>query len=251
MVTVDDSAATIRSSVCMATYRGERFVREQLESILSQLGEHDEIVVVDDASPDGTVAEVVAVDDPRIRVVRLERNGGYVRAFERALREARGEFLFYSDQDDVWAPGRLDAMLEALRQAPFVAGNYSVLGGPETPPSRIPLSPVFDAETGRNLFGIMIGYRPYFGCGMGMTRAGLGLVLPIPAIFVESHDLWTAIVGNTAKGIRHLSRVVVERRLHDANQTPLGWRSPGPLLRARWMLFRALFIARARVSRAG
>jgi glycosyltransferase involved in cell wall biosynthesis len=250
MATDGASATATRVSVCMATYRGAAFVAEQLASILAQLGPDDEIVVVDDASPDDTAEIVANITDQRIRLVRLTENGGYVRAFERALTEAMGEYLFYSDQDDVWAPGRLDEMMTALGGALFVAGNYSVLGESAVPPSRTPLRPEFDTETTRNLFGIMIGYRPYFGCGMGMTRAALPLLMPIPAMFTESHDLWTAIVGNTAHSIRHLSRVVVERRLHDANQTPLGWRSPGLILRARWMLFRALFVARSRVRAA-
>ena len=234
----------------MATYCGEAFVREQLESILIQLSQHDEIVVVDDASQDGTAEAVLAVGDPRIRLISLTSNGGYVRAFERALDESRGQYLFFSDQDDVWSAGRLDTMLASLQNASFVAGNYSVLGGSDTPPARFPLRPSFDVHSARNLFGIMIGYRPYFGCGMGFTREALSLLLPVPAIFTESHDLWTAIVGNTTRSMAHLSAVVVERRLHDNNQTPLGWRPIGPILRARWMLFRALFIARARVRAA-
>ncbi len=203
---LDDAPAPgTRVSVCMATYRGEAFVREQVESILVQLGRHDEIVVVDDASQDGTAEAVLAIGDPRIRLVRLTSNSGYVRAFERALNESRGRYLFFSDQDDVWPAGRLDTMLDSLQSASFVAGNYSVLGAGDTPPARFPLRPSFDLRRAQNLFGIMIGYRPYFGCGMGMTRDALSLVLPIPAIFTESHDLWTAIVGNTAKSMRSSS----------------------------------------------
>jgi glycosyltransferase involved in cell wall biosynthesis len=249
MATDDRSAVGTRVSVCMATYRGELYVREQLESILRQLGPDDEIVVVDDASPDGTYAAIAALTDPRIRLHRLDRNGGYVRAFEEALGRATGRYLFFSDQDDVWVSGRVDRMIASLDDAPFVAGNYSVLGGDGVPPARMPLGPEFDGRTTRNLLGIMIGYRPYFGCGMGMTREVLPLVLPIPRIFFESHDLWTAIVGNTAGGMRHLGEVVVERRLHDNNQTPLGWRPIGPIARARWMLLRGLFIARSRVRK--
>ena len=77
-------------SVCMATYRGAEFVTEQLDSILAQLGDGDEVVVVDDASPDDTVAVVraIAERDPRVRLFPRAQNRGYVRTFEEALGRA-------------------------------------------------------------------------------------------------------------------------------------------------------------------
>ena len=90
----------IRASVCMATYKGAAFVREQIASILAELGPDDELVVVDDASPDETAAIVEGIDDPRIRLVRSPVNRGYVRSFEEAIRLSRGEYVFLSDQDE-------------------------------------------------------------------------------------------------------------------------------------------------------
>src|SRR6476619_5168785 len=92
-----------RASVCMATYHGARFVAEQIESILHQLGDQDELVVVDDASQDATV-DIVSkyAADPRVRLERNPDNLGYVRTFYKALRLARGDYLFLADQDDVW-----------------------------------------------------------------------------------------------------------------------------------------------------
>ena len=74
-------APTVRVSVCLAAHDGAAHIGEQLASILEQLGAHDEVVVVDDASTDVTVAVVEAIGDPRIRLVRNEINVGYVRAF--------------------------------------------------------------------------------------------------------------------------------------------------------------------------
>ena len=122
----------VEVSVAMATYNGSAHVAEQLTSILEQLGPHDEVVVVDDASTDDTRAVLAAFDDPRLRVLESPVNRGYVRAFERALGEARGEVVLLADQDDVWLPGRRDAMVAALRDHQVVATNLTTLGGPAT-----------------------------------------------------------------------------------------------------------------------
>ena len=70
-------AAGVRISVCVATFNGERHVREQLQSVLSQLGPDDEVIVSDDHSGDGTVAEVEAVADPRVTLIRNAETVGY------------------------------------------------------------------------------------------------------------------------------------------------------------------------------
>jgi len=231
----------------MATYRGAKYVREQIQSILDQLAPHDEIVVVDDASLDDTADVIAAFNDPRVKLHRAPVNRGYVRTFEHALILAKGEFLLLSDQDDVWPPGRLQTMLDALSASQFVTANYAVLGGAAQPPATRPMSPRFDTTTKRNLFGIFIGYRPYFGCAMGFRRSVLAQILPIPDFVFESHDLWIALNANAAHTMRHLDSVVVLRRLHDNNVTPLGWRPLGSILRARVMLVRGYLVARRRV----
>ncbi|WP_258190848.1 glycosyltransferase [Arthrobacter sp. PAMC25284] len=119
----------IRVSVCMATYRGAAFVEEQVASILAELGPDDELVIVDDASPDETADVIAAIEDPRVRLVRATANRGYVRTFEEAVRLSRGDYIFLSDQDDVWIPGRVELMLGALAGSRVVASNFDMLGG--------------------------------------------------------------------------------------------------------------------------
>jgi glycosyltransferase involved in cell wall biosynthesis len=234
--------AQIRASVCMATYRGSRFVKEQLSSIIRELGPDDELVIVDDASPDDTVAIVESVEDARVRLVVAPENRGYVRTFEEAIRLSRGRFIFLSDQDDVWIEGRLAAMLRALETAQVVASNFEVLGGGPRP--WIP--ELKSRDSGRNmanLWGVLVGYRAYYGCAMGFRREALPLVVPIPPFVRESHDLWLAICGNMARSVAHLDQATVLRRLHDENQTPAGWRSLRKIAAARIMLLRLMLEA--------
>ena len=246
----------IRASVCMATYKGGADVSEQIESIVAQLGPHDELVIVDDCSPDDTAAVIVEtvarLNESRVFLTRTDSNVGYVRAFEAAIRRSRGRYVFLSDQDDVWAPGRHEAMISGLSGSLVVAGNHSILGRDG---ARLWYPPLRARQSGRhlvNLFAILIGYRPYFGCAMGFRREVIdGGILPMPPYLHESHDVWIAITGNVRRSIRHLDQVVVERRLHGGNQTPLGIRGLGTILGARRMFVRLILEAgrRARTAR--
>ena len=234
-----------RVSVCLASHDGEPWIGEQIRSILDQLGPEDELVVVDDASRDGTIAVVEAFHDARISVFRNDINVGYVRAFERALREARGAYLLLSDQDDVWVPGRVEAMVAALDRAAVVATSVSVLGEPLDPP-RWRVRAADSHRYTANLTALLVGVRWYFGCAMGLRRDILASVLPFPAWLTESHDLWIGLVGNIHRQMVHLEPASVQRRLHATNQTPRGWRSPRTILRARVMLARCLVEAERR-----
>ena len=229
-------------SVCLASYDGARWIEEMLASVLEQLGEDDEVVVVDDASTDDTVARVEAMRDSRVRLHRNEINLGSVRTFERALGLSRGRVVLLADQDDVWVPGRLDAMVAALHDHGLVATSVAVLGEPLVPP-RWPLRAPDSERRLLNLALVLVGTRWYFGCAMGVRRDVLDIALPIPPFVHESHDLWLGIVGNVLGEMTHLERPSVQRRLHDANQTPLHWRSLATIVRSRWMLARAVVVA--------
>lgn len=229
-------------SVCLAAHDGAPWVAELLASVLEQLDPHDEVIVVDDASRDDTVAVVRRVADSRIRLHRNATNLGYVRTFERAMQLSTGDVVLLADQDDVWVPGRVTAMLAALEQHGVVATSVAVLGDTLEPP-RWPLRARDSPRRLVNLIAVMVGVRWYFGCAMGVRRDLLPAVLPIPGWVVESHDLWIGIVGNVAGQMVHLEHPSVARRLHEANQTPLGWRDPVRILRARWMLARCIAVA--------
>ncbi len=235
-------------SVCLASYDGAAWIEELLASVLAQLGPDDEVVVVDDGSSDDTVARVQALGDSRISLHRNEINLGSVRTFERAMTLSRGRWLLLADQDDVWVPGRLEAMVGALRHHGVVATSVAVLGEPLEPP-RWPLRARDSGRRLLNLGLVMVGARWYFGCAMGVRRDVLAVALPIPAFVHESHDLWLGVVGNVLGEMTHLERPSVQRRLHEANQTPLHWRSLPTILRSRWMLARAVAVAVRRARR--
>src|SRR5512137_2493900 len=102
----------------MPTYNGERYLAPALASLLGQLGEGIELVVVDDGSSDGTVALVERLTrGTPTRVLRPGRLGNWVAATNLGLREARGEWACFLHQDDLWLPGRLARLRAELPSA--------------------------------------------------------------------------------------------------------------------------------------
>lgn len=237
-----------RVSVCMATYNGANYVVQQLESILSQLAEDDEVVVVDDASADDTVNVVRGLRDPRVRVRARNRNLGYVRTFEEAIRLCRGTSIFLADQDDVWLPGRVAAMREALCSHAIVASNLLFLDRGDERPAWW-MSSGQQTQWRRNMLRVLAGSSGYYGCGMALRRAALPVVLPFPDYLVESHDLWLGLAGNVLHSIAHLEEPTLRRRVHAENVTPERARDVITVLRARVMLLRAMGTLRSRSRR--
>jgi glycosyltransferase involved in cell wall biosynthesis len=210
----------------MAAYNGAEFIEEQLQSILDQIGPDDEVIVVDDASTDDTVTVIESLGDPRIRLERSPDNRGYVQTFGAALALARGQYILLSDQDDVWCPGRVKPMIDALKSHAVVATNLTIIGttdhGIRGPYGQIDWRVHAGDSThyARNILGILAGNRPYHGCTMGIRQEVLATTLPFPKYLKESHDLWTAIYGNLTHSIVHLEIRSIFKRLHSGNDTP-------------------------------
>ena len=88
-------------SVAMATFNGEKYVKEQLISVLNNLSETDEVVISDDGSTDNTISIVKYLNDKRIKILSGPCDG-LVKNFENAIKNCRGRYIFLCDQDDIW-----------------------------------------------------------------------------------------------------------------------------------------------------
>jgi glycosyltransferase involved in cell wall biosynthesis len=103
-----------RFSVIIPTYGRPKFLQEAVDSVLAQTVGEFEVVVVDDASPE----PVSVSDDPRVRVIRRDENGGPAAARNTGIEHAAGEYLAFCDDDDLMTPERLELALEGLDRAP-------------------------------------------------------------------------------------------------------------------------------------
>jgi len=117
-------------SVCVPAYRAARFIGRTIESVFAQTMDDFELVVVDDASPDGTAEVVSGYSDPRLRLERNPTNLGVAGNWNRAVEMARGRYVKVLCDDDVLYPGCLAsqvAIMDAQPDVALVAGSRDVI----------------------------------------------------------------------------------------------------------------------------
>jgi glycosyltransferase involved in cell wall biosynthesis len=231
-------AIEFRVSVCLAAHNGARFIREQVESILSQLSLGDELIVVDDASSDDTVAILEGFRDARIRIIRQVPNCGVLKTFERALREAAGEVIFLCDQDDVWRGDKVAKTLEAFERTP---GATLVLSNGDLIDSRgRSLEEALHASD-RLPLGVAANLvrNRYQGSTMAFRREILAAALPFPG-GIPMHDSWIGIVNAVVGRAVYLPQKLVSYRRHGDNVTSRHHGTVYRMLAQRWGLLKAL-----------
>lgn len=113
--------ASPRVTVLMTAYNCERFIRDSVGSVLGQTYHDFELLIVDDASTDGTFDILSSFDDARIRILRNESNRGVAYSRKKALANALGEYVAILDADDISLPSRLEEQIGYLDENPSVA----------------------------------------------------------------------------------------------------------------------------------
>jgi len=235
-------------SVCMATYNGERFLKEKINSILSQLQDNDELIIVDDNSTDSTRLIIEGYSDRRIKKIYNERNIGVNKNFEKAIIHSQAKYIFLADQDDIWIPERIDVMLEKLQEQGtlVVSGNVVSIDSGGTPlvASFRKLDSMDSKNKAKILRRIFLGKAAYFGCAMGFSRDLCKVILPFPD-FIESHDLWIVMAGIFLDGNAHCDNNVLYRRIHTNNASLQSRRTYKKIL-SRFIFIRQMMELRKR-----
>lgn len=196
---VVDGATPLKISVCMASCNGERFIREQVDTVLRQLSASDELIIVDDASQDNTRSAIAEFNDDRIRLVRHESRRGIVRTFEHAIRSASGDVLFLCDQDDIWPSDKVPRVMEVFCEHPdvsLVVTNMKVIdeAGAVVRGSRGGYRR-FDAGVLPNLLS-----NRFQGSTMAFRSSLIREVLPFPQGCHLLHDAWIGMRNTIAGG---------------------------------------------------
>lgn len=207
----------MKISVALAAYKGEQYIAEQLESILSQLGENDEVIVSDDY-PQGetrSIVEKYANQDKRIKYIE-GKGKGVVTNFENALKACSGDVIFLSDQDDVWLPDKVSSVMAEIENgADVVLHDASVTDGALniTEPSFFAIRGS-NADYTRNLIK-----NSFVGCCMAFTKQVMHETLPFPKD-LPMHDWWIALAA-IKKGykVSLLQKPLILWRRHGGNVT--------------------------------
>ncbi|MDP5200710.1 glycosyltransferase [Flavobacterium sp. DG2-3] len=207
-------------SVCMASYNGAEFIEEQLRSILNQLDDTDELIIVDDCSKDDTIEKIKIINDSRISVFKNETNKGHVFTFGRAISLTNNDIIFMSDQDDIWLEDRVYIMKKELTDngSLLVSSNTNFINsrGEVLDYKMQGVKSQNSKKNLKNIIDIYLGKENYYGCAMAFKKELKQLILPIPS-YVESHDLWIAKAANLINSNTHCDKITLSRRVHGNN----------------------------------
>lgn len=180
-------------SVCMATYNGELYIRQQIDSILPQLSNSDELIISDDGSTDNTIDIIRSYRDQRVKLFHNTKRHGVAGNFENAILHSEGDIIFFSNQDDVWLPGKISELSDFL-----ITGKYDIVTCNCTLTDEnlnIVRESYYENKTplDKSAVGNFIKDL-WLGCCMAFKRNILSEILPFPPRIV-AHDLWIAIYG--------------------------------------------------------
>lgn len=206
-------------SVCLATYNGALHLREQVDSILVQLLVGDELLVSDDASTDETIS-ILRTYGSALSLVATDRAGGVVANFSRLLVAASGDIVVFSDQDDVWLPGRLARIRQELVDADMVVLE-GVIVDADLQSSGNTISSVIGI---RNGFWQNLWCNSFVGCCLAFRRTPFLGAWPIPG-YIHMHDWYLGLIATLFGKITRVPEVYLLYRRHGANASTTGEQS--------------------------
>ena len=207
-------------SVCIATYNGEKYIREQLDSILHQLEATDEIIISDDGSKDHTVDIIKSYNDSRI--ILLENNGfkNPISNFENALKHSSGEYIFLSDQDDIWKQSKVAITMKELTKFDLVLSDCEIVDNN----SNIICPSFFEKHSSSTGLFFNLIKNSYMGCCMSFSRQVLIKSLPFPKN-IPMHDQWIGLVAELFFEPIFIKKQLITYRRHGSNASPTGEKS--------------------------
>lgn len=201
-------------SVALAAYKGEDFIGEQLDSILSQLAPSDEVVISDDF-PQGKTREIVAAlaeNDSRIRYVEGPAKG-LIMNFENAINNCTGDYIFLADQDDVWLPDKVEKVTEKLEAgADLVLHNAMVTDGK----LKIQDTSFFKSHGTKTGYLNNLVKNSYMGCCMAFRKSLCKKIMPFPQN-LPMHDQWIGLIAEKTGKVCLVEKPLILYRRHGNN----------------------------------
>lgn len=206
----------IKLSVCMTTYNGEEYVHKQLSSILSQLDEHDEVIICDDGSSDATLSIIHSFKDTRIKLFQNSFQN-VVLNFESAIQKAKGDYIFLSDQDDIWYETKVKEIMCHLEKNIMVFSNLSIFKDDEFGTLEL----LYDSDENRAGFIKNFVSNNYVGATMAFNKSLVKHILPFPKN-LNMHDSWIGLISEIYGPTKFIGDPLIFYRRHQNNVSTTG-----------------------------
>jgi glycosyltransferase involved in cell wall biosynthesis len=210
-------------SIAMATYNGEKYIREQLDSILKQTYQDFELIVCDDCSMDSTweILKDYKKKDRRIAIHQNDKNIGFKENFQKAILLCQSDYIALSDQDDIWYPNHLEILFENIGEYSLICSNALLVNHKNESLAKT----MYDIK---NLTGFsqdikaLSFYLFYNNFVQGATALFKKELIDKACPFPESiafHDHWLALNAVMTKGVVCLNIVTIRYRQHNDTVT--------------------------------
>lgn len=212
-------------SIALATYNGEKYIKEQIDSILNQSFSDFELVVCDDCSKDSTVyiIEKYCKSDKRIKLFINENNLGFKKNFEKAISLCSGECIALCDQDDIWEKKHLEILLKNIGDNYYCSGaiNYidekgTLIGSASDLFFDVAKKTSLQKE--KMLKSTLMGRSKFQGAASLLSRNFLSLAIPVPEN-VLNHDTWFMLLSCSIGKFCFVNEVVNNYRKHSNEVT--------------------------------
>ena len=203
-------------SIVLCSYNGERFIKEQIDSLLQQSYPDIEIVISDDASTDGTQKILESFRScSNIYLFLGTQNRGPIENFEFAVAQAKGDYIAFSDQDDIWLPQKVQTLYEHINQYLLIYSDSELIDESGQPLAK-KLSGFRNMYSGTETKGFILS-NVVWGHTMMVQKKFLSDVLPIPE--GVPHDIWMGFKAAATSGISYLDIPLTKYRQHSATLT--------------------------------
>ena len=201
-------------SLALATYNGERYIKEQLESLINQTRLIDEFIISDDCSTDDTVKiaeDTLSRAKVNFKIYKSEENLGCYRNFEKALKSCSGDIIFLSDHDDIWFPNKVEKHFKYHIKNP---DSYAITTNCIISDSNLN---TFGTTKMDNLISVGKSYKSFvMGCCCSFKRDFIDLALPFPEYF-SGHDNWLCELADSEDKRFYINETLQFYRQHTKN----------------------------------
>lgn len=210
-------------AVLMSTYNGAAYLKEQINSILNQTYQDFVLYIRDDGSTDNTCALIREYTDRRIRFITGGNLGPAGSFFALLQQEMDADYVFFSDQDDIWYPEKMERMLRAIEDygdtPTMVFSDFSMIdsNGCQTAPSYARYASL-QVTPGNVSLGKVIAQPYVFGCASVINRA-LSQLVAYPPEGIEMHDCWICQSAAAVGNLIYIPEQTIAHRFHNCNAT--------------------------------
>lgn len=206
----------IRASIAMAAYNGEKYIEEQIESILGLMGEDDELIISYEKSNDETLNLIKKYEaiDGRVHIIGDDKHSVEAN-FNNAVARCKGKYIFLSDQDDVWINDKINVMVdyfESNKDCVVLISN-----GYETDDKLNIKGELFDLMNTSSNAIVNFVKGSYLGCQMAFRTRIREKVWPVREQPPLPHDLWLGIQGARFGKVSLIPLKLIKHRLHNNN----------------------------------